>query len=194
MVISWNHLKKKIASLVQCRPKCARGFRVSEFFCKRVPKARACKKFSLTLNPRNPTNRKATTNQIQEIRTFFRLGLGKKPAFMRYGGSRERAPQNPPFCHPKPSLHIFDIARAMRIFFEVIAGIHFFLRWYHEFPMNIYMHACLSFPPVYLGGFHEKIVDFLFPMQWREEVQASFLIHTQFSLFACIIPNSHSNI
>ena len=35
-------------------------------------------KISLTLNPRNPTNRKATTNQIQEIRTFFRLGLGKK--------------------------------------------------------------------------------------------------------------------
>ena len=29
---------------------------------------------------------------------------------------------------------------------------------------------------------------------WSEEVQASFLIHTQFSLFACIIPNSHPNI
>ena len=70
--------KNKIASLGQCRPNCARGFRVSEIFCKRVPKARACKKLSLTLNPRNPTNRKATTNQIQEIRTFFRLGLGKK--------------------------------------------------------------------------------------------------------------------
>ena len=51
------------------------------------------KKFSLTLNARNPTNRMATTNQMQEIRTFSRLGLGKQPAFMRYGGSRERAPQ-----------------------------------------------------------------------------------------------------
>ena len=30
---------------------------------------------------------------MQEIRTFSRLGLGKQPAFMRYGGSRERAPQ-----------------------------------------------------------------------------------------------------
>ena len=28
---------------------------------------------------------------------FFWLGLGKQPAFMRYGGSRERAPQNPLF-------------------------------------------------------------------------------------------------
>ena len=37
---------------------------------------RACKKFSLTLNPRNPTNRKATTEQNQSILTFFWLGLG----------------------------------------------------------------------------------------------------------------------
>ena len=50
------------------------------------------KKFSLTLNPRNPTNRKETTNQKQKIRTFSRLGLGKQPAFLRYGGSREQAP------------------------------------------------------------------------------------------------------
>jgi len=30
---------------------------------------------------------------MQEIRTFSRLGLGKQPAFMRYG--REQSPQNP---------------------------------------------------------------------------------------------------
>ena len=61
-------------------------------------------------------------NQMQEIRTFFRLGLGKKTRIHALWG------QNPPFCYPQPSLQIFDIARAMRIFFEVIAGIQFFLR------------------------------------------------------------------
>ena len=76
----------KIKKNLNYGPEGARGFRVIKIL-------RACKKFSLTLNPRNPTNRKATTNQMQEIRTFSRLGLGKQPAFMRYGGSRERAPQ-----------------------------------------------------------------------------------------------------
>ena len=93
--------KKKIASLVQCRPKCARGFRVSEIFCKRVPKARACKKFSLTLNPRNPTNRKATTNQIQEIRTFFRLGLGKKTRIHALWGLAWASPPKSSILPPK---------------------------------------------------------------------------------------------
>ena len=57
--------------------------------------------FAILANPKpeqpHPTNQTGNDNPKEIDTDLFRLGLGKQPAFMRYGGSRERAPQNPLF-------------------------------------------------------------------------------------------------
>ena len=66
--------------------------------------ASACQRHALAKNLANPkpeqphpTNQTGNDNPKENDTDLFRLGLGKQPAFMRYGGSRERAPQNPLF-------------------------------------------------------------------------------------------------
>ena len=58
--------------------------------------------------------------------------------------------------------------------------------------INIIIHSSVF--SEFLGIFELRPPPNTQMMHWGEEVQASFLIHTQFSLFACIIPNSHPNI
>ena len=67
------------------------GLKSSKFFCKHVLKARACKKFSLTLNPRKQP--KGNCKPHARNTDFFRLGLGKKCACMRYGARVSEPPK-----------------------------------------------------------------------------------------------------